>query len=109
MARDLKKWAKNTRKYHRSKGFEVRLSTDEIIQMGLKSLNAPCPYCGRIIRNVINQPNSLSLDVIDPNYKIIDKYNCRIICIACNCGKMARTEREYVKHCKNVVMTLGVI
>lgn len=103
-----RRWASASLSNHRSKGYDVQITTDELEEM-LK--NTPeCPYCGckftigRGSGKILS--SSASLDRID-NGKTLTIDNTEIICYKCNRTKSDRTLAEFIEYCRRIVTKYG--
>lgn len=105
----LWKWAANTRKRHKRKGFEIQISRKEVYDLAINALMDGCRYCGcklitpRGSGGKCHLHCELTLDVVNPKVKVLDKGNCQVICCSCNHGKMRMSEADYVLKCLRVV------
>ncbi|MFA5379641.1 MAG: hypothetical protein WC455_28040 [Dehalococcoidia bacterium] len=96
-------WATRTRLMHRTNGFLVNITLDEIHEMAENIEN--CPICGRELRWLSGHKkvngNSPTLDRIH-NQNEMNADNVWIICHRCNTTKGDRSMEEFVEYCKNV-------
>lgn len=105
----LWKWAANTRKGHKRKGFEIQISRNEVYYMAVEAMKTGCYFCGCELvlaksgDSKCVLPDQVSLDVVNPKHRVLEKGNCRVICCSCNGGRMAMSEADYVAKCLRVV------
>lgn len=90
---------------HKQRGFDVKISIDELEQMFHNSLI--CPICGKDYkRNDNNIYTSKSFDRIDDSI-ILTKDNTWIICFQCNSAKGKLSMKEFIRYCKSVITNYG--
>lgn len=95
-----KSWARKTLDTHRSKGYKVNITTDELVEIAKKTKE--CLFCGRKINfSEKERRNRPSLDRVN-NEKVINKDNVMIVCFLCNKTKGERTLKEFLDFCKKV-------
>lgn len=96
-----KRWTYATLQYHEQRGFKIEMTRDEINTLYNSAISKPCIFCGITMErgNGKSTPCSPTLDVIDPNKKIIKKGNVQVICHECNTSKSSRTNSEFVRYC----------
>jgi hypothetical protein len=105
----LWKWAGNTRRDHKRRGFRVRIHRTEIYDMAVEAMKTGCYFCQcKLVPTKSGDskcvlPNQVSLDVVNPKHRVLEKGNCRVICCSCNNGRMAMSEADYVAKCLRVV------
>jgi hypothetical protein len=95
-------WAKNCISAHKHNGFDVDLSSIELVRIATETLT--CKICDQLIDwsyGVGQKWNGPSLDRLD-NGKSLDHSNTIIICRSCNVTKRNRTFNEFVQYCKNI-------
>jgi len=96
-------WAMKARAQKRNRGYDVRITNDELEQVAKKT--KVCRYCGRqlvYINKDKRRHNSASLDRID-NGKIVSKDTVQIICNQCNATKQDRTHNQFVEYCGGII------
>ena len=105
----LWRWAGNTRRSHKRKGYKIRVTRGKVYNMALEALVTGCYFCGcklippRSSDGKCHLPYELSLDVINPKHRVLEPGNCRVICCSCNHGRMHMSEADYVAKCLRVV------
>jgi hypothetical protein len=105
----LWKWAGNTRRDHKRRGFRVRIHRAEIYDMAVEAMKTGCYFCQcKLVptksgNSQCTLPNQVSLDVVNPKHRVLEPGNCRVICCSCNNGRMAMSEADYVAKCLRVV------
>lgn len=106
----IRSWALRTINGHKKKNYIINITVDQLCEIAIKTNN--CPICSVDLdwrpfkgtnHSIYNSP---TLDRIN-NEKILNLSNVWIICNQCNMGKGARTLREYIDHCHNVIITNG--
>ena len=97
-------WVWNTLDKHEKRGLVINIKNDELLELLSEALENGCPYCGYKLAfgegNV--EPNSPSLDLIDPSNKVIEKSNIQILCQSCNAGKYTLTSEQFIDKCCRV-------
>ncbi len=104
-----RRWAQNTINHHRGRGFDIKLSRQELEDVALKT--KCCPLCGceldwSVFVNKHVVPSSPTLDRIH-NEKYISMDNIIIICHACNSGKTQGSLEDYISRCKRIASRFG--
>jgi len=103
-----KTWATRTIGRHRHAGFNISLTTQDLINI-IKDLET-CPICNTIFDwnygKLKTNGNCPSLDRMN-NEHHITKDNIMIICHKCNATKQDRTFKEFILYCKNVYKKFG--
>lgn len=84
-------WFMNTIWTHEKRGFEIDTNIVELGEMITPLIsNQPwkCPMCGKKVH--LNKPTQrnrgarLTIDIINPNWRIMCKENVRFVCLECN-------------------------
>jgi hypothetical protein len=93
-------WASQTRSQHIARGIEFNndVTIDYLENLLKEAYISGCFYCNAALGfgHGKVQPNSPTLDIIDPNKKINDKNNVRVICHTCNSAKGQLTHKQFV-------------
>ena len=101
-----RKWAYRTLYKHNLKGYEIRISTNELTQTAKQTTH--CEICDCELawfygnKNGKPLPNSPTLDRIN-NSNVLSKNTVQILCMNCNASKGARTMKEMLEFCQNFV------
>jgi hypothetical protein len=102
----LKVWARSSIRCHKTRGYEINLTTDQLMDLAGKTER--CFYCGAELRYGFKGGNRQHLDAptVDRihNGKTIDLENVRIICRLCNVTKGPRTHPEFIDYCKRIAI-----
>ncbi len=105
-------WARLSLWHHRTRGCQIKLSTDDLERLAKQVTN--CFICGISLdyrlgkgRKYISSDSSPSLDLRNPEIRVVEFSNVDIICHPCNMAKGKRTLDEFVKYCATVVNRLG--
>ena len=95
-------WANQTLKSHRHKGFEILITTDELIDIAEQT--STCKWCGRKLQ----WENGLGNTGLNPtldrknNEHHIGIENVAIICHTCNTSKGRQSEKEFKQYIKRM-------
>jgi len=97
-------WASHTRRDHKSKGYKIDISIDELEVIAKESKY--CAICDIELdwgygNKKYAQNNSPSLDRTN-NEKILNKDNIQIVCRRCNSTKQDRTMNEFIEYCTKI-------
>ena len=90
-------------------GFRVRIHGRRLYDMAVEAMKTGCYFCGcKLVPTKSGDsqctlPNQVSLDVVNPKHRVLEKGNCRVICCSCNRGRMHMSEADYVAKCLRVV------
>ncbi len=93
---------------HKHRGFDIQVDKAEVMKMIFKGLKSGCAYCGvdmRICSNLDGlQPpdNMLTLDVVNPSYRVLSEDNIKMICCRCNQIKGNKDLDDFVFHCRMI-------
>jgi 5-methylcytosine-specific restriction endonuclease McrA len=100
------KWAQGAIYRHKSVGYEVLLTVQELIDIAMN--NSKCQLCGDDLMFYNGRQgkgkkyhNSVTLDRMN-NEKTIHKDNILILCWKCNVTKQQRTMSEFHNYCKMI-------
>ncbi len=100
-----RKWAQNTLKDHRRKGYTTECSIDYVIGL-IKDTNMICPICGVEMKfNGVCSNDSLTLDDVD-NSHCLREGNCMVMCHLCNTTKGPRDLKTWKKDLLNTLKAL---
>ena len=102
-------WAYDTIRGHERRGFDVKLTHFDLMEIAQNETH--CPICGERYVWRGNGHKSMhkpSLDRLN-NEKIINKENVWVICSRCNATKGDRSMKEFVEYCKKVASEFGKI
>jgi hypothetical protein len=103
-------WASSVKGHHKSNGYIVDITLDELENMANMTTN--CPICGVNLNystrngNTIERLSSPSLDRIN-NELHLNKDNVWIICTECNITKGRKLFKHFVEYCKMVGEKFG--
>jgi len=102
-------WCYTTRSHHRSKGFKVTITNEELYNT-IKNLDT-CELCGCVLdwsvyTKGMCKPNSPSLDRVNSE-KELTVDNVMILCHECNSMKRSKSLEELITFCKMVVKKYG--
>jgi len=110
---DVWRWAAKTLQRHRKNGYKLKLKRGDVYLLGLKALKNGCPLCGCELIPTSSDNcqlnNEVSLDVINPKRKVLDRENCRVLCCACNNSKANGDDKTYIERCVRVAEKHGGI
>ncbi len=90
------RWARNTKVRHKQRGFQVKMTQNELYKLGLQAYKDGCPICGSAFE-VGCAPvtiNSLTLDIVDPTMRILAPGNVQCVCWGCNNEKNLKSMRK---------------
>ena len=91
-------WTTSTIYNHKSSGYDIKLTFEEVLTKAEKTLYCPLCDCELIYLNknkVVK--NSATLNQVDGK-KFMDNSNTWIICMSCNIKKGKKTLKEYLKN-----------
>ena len=77
--------------------------------MAVEAMKTGCYFCQcklvptKTGGSKCENPNQISLDVVNPKHRVLEPENCRVICCSCNHGKMRMSEEDFVLKCLRVV------
>jgi hypothetical protein len=91
--------ARNVREDHMKRGFRNEIAMSELADIIRKGFENGCKYCksGLVLNNSYDghKCNSITVDIIDPNRRVLSKDNIQIICYCCNQAKGRMSEEEF--------------
>jgi hypothetical protein len=94
------RWAIAGLSRHRHQGYIIQMKSKELEKL-LKETQT-CRICGQPLTVRLGEKQSPSMDIIDPNNKILSAKNVQIVCFQCNSTKRDRTMQEFIEYCKLV-------
>jgi 5-methylcytosine-specific restriction endonuclease McrA len=110
LAHPIRRIAQVTLTKHRARGFDVKITTDELVK--IMENTSICPICGEPLtygcyKGDINKRNLPSVDRKD-NHKTMTKENTWVICFACNVAKGEMTMDEFKQYISTVHRRLNL-
>lgn len=91
--------ARNVREDHMKRGFRNEISLSDLAEVIREGFKRGCRYCKTEL--VLNNSydghlyNSISIDIIDPNRRVLSADNIQVICYCCNQVKGRMTPDEF--------------
>ena len=97
------KYSQRVRYHHKKRGFKIDVTSSDILEILELAYYNGCPYCGKMMRepNGDYHPDALSLDIKDPEVRVLSLDNFQIICQECNRKKGRLSHRQYVSKITN--------
>lgn len=111
----IKKYATEVIKSHKNRGFVIGISNERLAWFITRKLVFGCNYCGcdlkyyygKVPQHLI-KPNSISIDIINPNRRILSENNIQLLCHQCNQTKARNPHGEFVRFCNMITAKFGM-
>lgn len=113
----IKEYARRAIEAHISRGFFVDMGQKQLIEFINENLEHGCNYCGCELKYIDTNsskikpwdidPHCISLDIINPKNRSLNRKNIQLLCHECNLTKGHHNHQEHIKYCRDLAVRFG--